>query len=129
MSRTMRNTIRIGLACVFALASSLAFAKGAPPKSNGLALTPPMGWVSWNNFGDDINEAIILETIDAMVSNGLRDAGYVYVNLDDGWQRYKGKRAEHPLEYVAPAPEMIDSGVGMAIDVAHPLLFCGARIG
>ena len=112
----MRNTIRIGLACVFALASSLAFAKGAPPKSNGLALTPPMGWVSWNNFGDDINEAIILETIDAMVSNGLRDAGYVYVNLDDGWQRYKGKRTDHPLEF---DPVKFPRGIAYLAEYAH----------
>ncbi len=50
-----------------------------------------MGWSSWNNFGDDINEQIVIESIDAMIANGMRDAGYVFVNLDDGWQRYKGR--------------------------------------
>lgn len=66
--------------------------------TNNLALTPPMGWSSWNNFGADINETLIRSTIDALESTGLKEAGYIYVNLDDGWQRYKGSRLEHPLE-------------------------------
>jgi alpha-galactosidase len=86
---------KLGPAIVFAalaLMVSVSSPAASPPapKSNGLALTPPLGWSSWNNFGEDINEQLIVETIDAMVANGMRDAGYVYVNLDDGWQRYKG---------------------------------------
>ena len=49
-------------------------------------LTPTMGWASWNNFGLNINEAAIKGQVDALVSTGLRDAGYVYVNIDDGFQ-------------------------------------------
>jgi hypothetical protein len=41
------------------------------------ALTPPLGWSSWNNFGEDISEQLVVETIDAMVANGMRDAGYL----------------------------------------------------
>ena len=67
--------------------------------NNGLAKTPPMGWSSWNQFGVEINEQLIIETINAMVSNGMRDAGYIYVNLDDGWQEAKGKRENKPLYY------------------------------
>jgi alpha-galactosidase len=52
---------------------------------NGLAKTPPMGWNSWNCFGANINEKQIKEIADAMVSSGLKDAGYVYLNLDDNW--------------------------------------------
>jgi alpha-galactosidase len=45
-----------------------------------LAPTPPMGWNSWNWFGkNDINEGIVREVIDAMATNGLRDAGYTYI--------------------------------------------------
>lgn len=55
-----------------------------PP--NGLALKPPMGWNSWNTFRETINDKEVRETADAMVSSGLRDAGYVYVSIDDGWQ-------------------------------------------
>ena len=49
--------------------------------------TPPMGWNSWNWHGkQDINEKVVRETIDAMVSTGLRDAGYNYVVIDGGWR-------------------------------------------
>ncbi|MGB8602904.1 MAG: glycoside hydrolase family 27 protein, partial [Rhizomicrobium sp.] len=54
-----------------------------------LAATPPMGWSSWNKFADHIDDATIRQIADALVSSGLRDAGYSYVNIDDGWQ---GKR-------------------------------------
>ena len=45
-----------------------------------------MGWSSWNRFGCHINEKLIRETADAMVSSGMRDAGYQYVNIGDCWQ-------------------------------------------
>lgn len=48
--------------------------------------TPPMGWNSWNTFGANINEGLIREMADALVRTGLKEAGYEYVILDDGWQ-------------------------------------------
>ncbi|MDA3853711.1 MAG: glycoside hydrolase family 27 protein [Bacteroidales bacterium] len=54
-------------------------------KFENLALTPPMGWNSWNTFATNINEQMIKETADAMVEAGLLDAGYEYLVLDDGW--------------------------------------------
>ena len=51
-----------------------------------LAATPPMGWNSWNNFFQKVTDADVRAAADAMVANGMRDAGYVYVNIDDGWQ-------------------------------------------
>ncbi len=52
-----------------------------------LAQTPPMGWNSWNTFGwRDLHADVIKETIDAFVSEGLKDAGYEYVVIDDTWQ-------------------------------------------
>jgi alpha-galactosidase len=54
---------------------------------NGLARTPPMGWNSWNKFAcKGINEQVIRETADTIASNGMKDAGYQYINLDDCWQ-------------------------------------------
>ena len=50
-----------------------------------LAKKPPMGWNSWNTFGENINEALIKETADAMVATGMRDAGYEYLVIDDCW--------------------------------------------
>lgn len=52
---------------------------------NGAALTPPMGWSSWNSFRTEISEKKILQIADAMKKSGLLDAGYNYVNLDDCW--------------------------------------------
>lgn len=50
-----------------------------------LASTPPMGWNSFNTFGCEPNEQLIMNSADYLVSTGLRDAGYVYINIDDGW--------------------------------------------
>ncbi len=52
---------------------------------NGVALTPPMGWASWNTFKNTIDEDLILDTGKAMVEKGLLDAGYKYINIDDNW--------------------------------------------
>ncbi len=53
---------------------------------NDLAKTPPMGWNSWNKFKDKVDDKAVREIADAMVKNGMKDAGYVYVNIDDTWQ-------------------------------------------
>ncbi len=55
------------------------------PYDNGVASTPPMGWSSWNTFKNNIDEDLIYDTAKAMVESGLKDAGYLYVNLDDNW--------------------------------------------
>lgn len=60
-------------------------------KFDNLALTPPMGWNSWNKFGCDINEGIVRRMADALVENGLADIGYEYVNVDDCWQTDRDK--------------------------------------
>ena len=52
---------------------------------NGVALTPPMGWSSWNSFRTEITEEKILQIAEAMKKSGLLDAGYKFVNLDDCW--------------------------------------------
>jgi len=65
----------------------LGLTRVAPPVlDNGVARTPPMGWNSWNHFGCDVSAQLIRETADAMAANGLRDAGYQYVVIDDCWQ-------------------------------------------
>ncbi len=57
-----------------------------PVPANGLARTPPMGWNSWNHFAGKIDDKTVREIADAMVRNGMKDAGYIYVNIDDTWQ-------------------------------------------
>ncbi len=53
---------------------------------NGLALTPPMGWNSWNRFACNVNEDLVKSAADALVSSSMKDAGYQYVVIDDCWQ-------------------------------------------
>ena len=55
-------------------------------QSTTLAATPPMGWNSWNLFAEKVNDADVRAAADAMISSGMKDAGYIYVNIDDTWQ-------------------------------------------
>ncbi|MCG6920241.1 MAG: alpha-galactosidase [Acidobacteria bacterium] len=77
--RTLLWTLVV-IAGVLGLAPPLAVA------GEGLALTPPMGWNSWNKFACDVSEALVKETADALVSSGMKEAGYEYVVIDDCWQ-------------------------------------------
>src|SRR5437773_4058501 len=58
----------------------------AKAQSAELAATPPMGWNSWNHFAEKVTDADVRAAADAMVSSGMRDAGYIYVNVDDSWE-------------------------------------------
>ena len=55
---------------------------------NGLSKTPPMGWNSWNKFEDKVTDAVVREMADTLVSTGMRDAGYIYINIDDTGKEY-----------------------------------------
>ncbi|MFE9424711.1 alpha-galactosidase [Kitasatospora sp. NPDC006697] len=66
-------------------AVSLGAATPALALGNGNALTPPMGWNSWNSLGTQVNETQVKQTIDFMAANGLVQAGYNTVTIDDGW--------------------------------------------
>jgi alpha-galactosidase len=90
--------------------------------SDGLAPTPPMGWNSWNRFGAKIDETLVLETAQAMVASGMRDAGYRYVVIDDGWMA--PERDSHG-DFVAD-PEKFPSGIRLIADRVHAL---GLRFG
>jgi alpha-galactosidase len=85
-------------------------------KFEGLAATPPMGWNSWNNFACDVDENLIRETADAMVSNGMKEAGYIYINIDDCWQ---GERDS--LGNIHPDAERFPSGMKALSDYIHSL--------
>ncbi|HET9003870.1 MAG TPA: glycoside hydrolase family 27 protein [Gemmatimonadaceae bacterium] len=105
-----RALIAIGL--LAAVMPRLALAQGGPAPS--LALTPPMGWNSWNKFGCDVSEQLIRETADAMVRSGMRDAGYQYVNIDDCWH---GQRDS--LGFIQPDPARFPSGMKALADYVH----------
>ncbi|XP_045814373.1 alpha-galactosidase [Trifolium pratense] len=82
---------------------------------NGLGLTPPMGWNSWNHFGCDVNENIVRETADAMVSSGLSNLGYQYLNLDDCWAELNRDSEGNMVPNAATFP----SGMKALADYVH----------
>ena len=95
-----------------------------------LALTPLMGWNSFNTFGCEPNEDLIREAADAIVSTGLRDAGYTYVNIDDGWMT-SARDSEGNL---VPDPAKFPNGLKCVTDYIHEkglkagiYLGCGIR--
>jgi alpha-galactosidase len=81
-----RNSFVLAL-CFWAslFIAGLSAQESTAPSAN-LALTPPMGWNSWNKFACNVSEDMIQGMADAMVKSGMRDAGYQYVNIDDCWQ-------------------------------------------
>ena len=82
---------------------------------NGLARTPPMGWNSWNKFAcKGINEKVVRETADAMASNGMKDAGYQFVVIDDCWQTGRDAAGN-----IVADPERFPSGIKALADYIH----------
>jgi len=78
-----RVTVLSGITLLVGLAIA---ARDTAHHDNGLARTPPMGWNSWNHFGCNVSALLIRQVADAMAGNGMRDAGYQYVTIDDCWQ-------------------------------------------
>jgi alpha-galactosidase len=85
-------------------------------KWEGLAVTPPMGWNSWNTFQGNINEKLVMETADAMVSSGMRDAGYLYLVLDDAWM---AKERDPKTGDLVPDPVKFPHGMKAVSDYVH----------
>lgn len=84
--------------------------------------TPPMGWNTWNTFGLQINEKLILESARMMIDSGLRDAGYEYIVLDDGWSL---PHRDENGRLVAD-PEKFPRGIGALADDLHAM---GLKLG
>ena len=77
----MRSWTRPAVALAF-----LLFVAPIAVAADGLALTPPMGWNSWNKFACEVSEQLIKDAADSLVTSGMKDAGYQYVVIDDCWQ-------------------------------------------
>ena len=106
------NGCKLGVLATLALTSLVESAFAHP---DSLALTPPLGWNSWNVFHENINEKQIQEIADAMVSSGLKDAGYIYLNLDDNWMDTK-RDANGDLQN---NPKTFPSGMKAIADYVH----------
>jgi len=85
-------------------------------KFEELALTPPMGWNSWNTFQTNINEQLVKGIADVMVSSGMKDAGYSYIVLDDGWMAMERDKKTGDL---VPDPKKFPNGMKALIDYVH----------
>jgi alpha-galactosidase len=92
----------------------VAIVPAARSWDNGVALTPPMGWNSWNKFGCNVSEDMIKSMTDAMVTSGMKDAGYQYVVIDDCWQVNRDENG-----FIVADPLRFPSGIKALADYIH----------
>jgi alpha-galactosidase len=97
------------------LAFILLAGRAGAQKFDSLALTPPMGWNSWNTFQTKINERLVEDIADSMVSSGMRYAGYTYIVLDDGWMTKDRDSQGH----LVPDPQKFPHGIKALADYIH----------
>ena len=103
---------RCALIAVFL--SLLGFTTNSIAQAQQPAQTPPMGWNSWNKFACDVSEQLTREIADAMVSSGLKAAGYQYVNIDDCWQVSRDAQGN-----IVADPTRFPSGIKALADYVH----------
>jgi alpha-galactosidase len=96
------------------LALSMMCCAARAQKFDELALTPPMGWNSWNKFAGNVSEDLIRQTADAMVSSGMKDAGYQYINIDDCWHGERDSQG-----FIQADPKRFPSGIKALADYVH----------
>lgn len=109
----------MAMAAGFCAIGLFAQEKAAPLSDEqwqGLAQTPPMGWNSWNKFGCNVSENLIRDIADAMVSSGMKDAGYEYVVIDDCWQVDRDANG-----VIVCDPERFPNGMKAVADYVHSL--------
>ncbi|WP_194895429.1 alpha-galactosidase [Catenulispora pinisilvae] len=98
-----------GTTAVTAIGTTTATA--TPPLNNGVALTPPMGWNSWNSLGTAVTEAQVVQTIDFMSGNGMVAAGYNTVTIDDGWSlNHRSGQSADPVKTSYGSLQLYDAG-------------------
>jgi alpha-galactosidase len=85
-----------------------------PALDNGLAKTPPMGWNSWNKFACNVSESLVKSAADAIVSSGMKDAGYEFVVIDDCWQVSRDENGN-----IIPDAKRFPSGMKALGDYIH----------
>lgn len=133
----MKQKIRLMLLLFTATTCCLAsFAQTPYSAWDSLALTPPMGWNSWNFFEANVSEKVIMDMADAMASNGMKDAGYQYLVIDDHWVAGRDKhnnlyadpaRFPHGMKYLADYVHGKGMKLGIYSDAAW--LTCGGVTG
>jgi alpha-galactosidase len=112
----MKTITKALIAAILLLISAVVPAQENNSQANTLALTPPMGWNSWNKFGCNVNEEMIRGMADGMVKSGMRDAGYQYIVIDDCWQISRDKDGN-----IIPDPQHFPAGIKALADYVHSL--------
>lgn len=110
----MKTLLHVMLFSLLLSATSL-FAQDKSP-SAGLAMTPPMGWNSWNKFGCNVSDELIRGMADAMLKSGMKDAGYQYIVIDDCWQVKRDAQGN-----IVPDPQRFPNGMKALADYIHSL--------
>src|SRR3954447_15331197 len=108
------NSCRVAAKWAVVLALAFCFVGSAAAQIETLAQTPPMGWNSWNKFACNVNEQMIREMADAMVSSGMKDAGYQYIVIDDCWQVSRDAQGN-----IVADPQRFPSGIKALADYVH----------
>ena len=112
----MRSNGRRGIAGILVLSVAVLFQSqvNAQIQRDSLAQTPPMGWNSWNKFACNVSEDLIKSVADAIASNGMKDAGYQYVVIDDCWQVERDESGNIVVD-----PKHFPSGMKALADYVH----------
>ncbi len=104
----------VAFSSLFVLAAVMLLMNVGAAQTQLLAATPPMGWNSWNKFGCNVDEKMIRDMADAMVTSGMKDAGYQYIVIDDCWQVSRDQRGD-----IVADPKHFPSGLKALADYVH----------
>jgi alpha-galactosidase len=119
----LRRTFPTGCA---GAAATVLYAADARVKL--LASTPPLGWMSWNQFGPEVSDTLLREMAGTRVTPGMKAAGYEYICIDDLWQGGRDLKGN-----LYPHPKRFPMGITAVADYvreraeARPLLACGRQ--
>ena len=110
-----RKATRLGVAALFVwLGTVQVHPASAQIERDSLAQTPPMGWNSWNKFACHVSEDLIQSVADAIATNGMKEAGYQYVVIDDCWQVSRDENG-----FILADPQRFPSGIKALADYVH----------
>ena len=101
--------------CLLLIPTFFFFITVAAQKFENLALTPPMGWNSWNTFQTNISEKLVMKTVDAIIASGMKEVGYQYIVLDDGWMT----KQRDTNGNLVPDPKKFPHGMKALINYVH----------
>jgi alpha-galactosidase len=111
----LKRMMALAVCCAVVMGAWMSVApRKVSALENGVARTPPMGWNSWNKFGCNVSEELIKGMADAMVSSGMKDAGYQYVLIDDCWQVSRDAQGN-----IVADPKTFPSGMKALADYVH----------